>query len=246
MAEAGAWLRSLLFTGYMFLSTIPYSLVLLGVGLFSYPAAYRVACAWVASVVWCAEKLCGLSYRVEGREHLPERASVVLLKHSSAYETLVEFLIFPRQSWVLKRELIWAPFLGWALARLRPIAINRKAARTAVEQIIRQGSDRLREGIWVMIFPEGTRMPVGQTRRYGVSGAALAAANSLPVIPVAHNAGAYWPRRGLRKRPGTVIFSIGPPIPTAGRDLREVNRAAQAWIESAVAAMPGTGVTAYK
>ena len=144
-------------------------------------------------------------------------------------------LLFPNQTWVLKRELMWAPFFGWALAALNPIAIDRKGGHGAAQQVIEQGTQRLRDGRWVMIFPEGTRMPPGETRRYGLSGTLLAQAAGRLLVPVAHNAGDYWPRRGLRKRPGTVRFSIGRPIDPAGRDPREVNEEIQRWVETRVA-----------
>ena len=117
---------------------------------------------------------------------------------------------------------------------MHAIAIDRKAGHSAVSQVIEQGKDRLAEGDWIVIFPEGTRMPAGETRRYGVSGALLASETGKLIVPVAHNAGHYWPRRGLRKRPGTVRVVIGPPIAAAGREVREINEEAQAWIEATV------------
>src|SRR5690606_12273423 len=132
-------------------------------------------------------------------------------------------------------ELLWVPFFGWALYMLKPIAIDRKGGRNAVQQVLEQGRQRLDEGLWVVIFPEGTRMPVGQTRRYGMSGTLLAQAAGRPVVPVAHNAGYFWPRRGWLKRAGTVRIVIGPPIPTVGRDPRAVNEEAQRWVEETVA-----------
>jgi 1-acyl-sn-glycerol-3-phosphate acyltransferase len=129
---------------------------------------------------------------------------------------------------------MWAPFFGWGLATLHPIAINRGAGRSAVEQVVEQGQQRLAEGAWVTIFPEGTRMAAGETRRYGVSGPLLAQAAERPLVPIAHNAGDFWPRRGLRKRAGTVRFVIGKPVSAAGRDPREVNDELQAWVEGKV------------
>jgi 1-acyl-sn-glycerol-3-phosphate acyltransferase len=184
-------------------------------------------------------KLCHLNFRVEGQENIPVRNSVVLLKHSSAYETLAQFFLFPRQCWVVKHELLWAPFLGWAIAAVRPIAIDRSAGQQAVAQVLAKGKARLDEGHWVMIFPEGTRMPPGETRRYGLSGVLLAQKAGRLLVPVAHDAGDYWPRRGLRKRPGTVTFRIGPPVDPAGREPREVNEEIQAWVEAQVADLRG-------
>lgn len=233
------WLGSLVFTGWLLTSWIPYALVVLLVGGFSHRAGFAVARAWAGSVMTLARLLCGIHCEVEGLEHLPERNTVVMIKHSSAFETLAELTIFPPQCWVLKRELMWIPVFGWALKWLRPIAIDRAAGRSAVDQVVAQGSERLREGLWVMIFPEGTRAAVGETRRYGLSAVLLAQKNGLPVVPVAHNAGVVWPRRGLLKRPGTVRMVIGPPIDTVGRDVREVNAQVQDWIESRVAELTG-------
>lgn len=231
---------SILFTILMFLSVLPWSIVVVLGRLRGYPTAYALVVMWVRAVMWLCRVLCGLGYRVEGLEHLPATNSVALLKHSSAYETLVQFLIFPRQTWVLKRELTWAPFLGWAVGSLRPIAIDRAAGHQAVAQVLEQGKARLADGLWVMIFPEGTRMPPGQTRKYGISGALLAKESGRVVVPVAHDAGDFWPRRGWRKRPGTVTFRIGPPIETAHREPREINALAQKWIEAEVAKLRGT------
>src|SRR5690606_14997256 len=129
----------------------------------------------------------------EGAEHLPSEPSIVLMKHSSAWATLAQLRPLPRQTWVLKRERMWVPFFGWALMTLKPIAIDRRGGRAAVEQVISQGRERLEDGLWVVIFPEGTRVPFGQTGRFGISGALLASAVGKPVIPVAHDAGRYWP-----------------------------------------------------
>lgn len=228
-------LRSLLFTALMFLSVPPYAMLVVFSRLLGRRAAYATSRAWCAGMIWLVKVICGLDYRVEGLENLPDVPCVVLIKHSSAYETFAQFLIFPRQSWVLKRELIWAPFLGWALATLHPIAINRKAGQSAVEQVVTQGKARLAQGLYIMIFPEGTRMPPGETRRYGLSGTLLAQRDQRLLVPVAHDAGDYWPRRGLRKRPGVVRFVIGPPFDPADRNPREVNAEIQDWVETKVA-----------
>ncbi len=227
--------NSILYTVLLFATVLPYSLAVLLVRPFGCPASYRVAVAWARLVTRLAECLCGLRYVVEGRENVPAQNSIVLMKHSSAYETIVQMLLFPDQCWVLKRELMWAPFFGWALAALHPIAIDRAAGHTAVGQVVEQGKEQLRSGRWVMIFPEGTRMPPGQTRRYGISGTLLAQEAGRLLVPVAHNAGDFWPRRGLRKNPGTVRFCVGLPVDPAGRDAREVNEEIQRWVEAKVA-----------
>ncbi len=138
-------------------------------------------------------------------------------------ETIAQAAVFPPQAWVLKRELMWIPLVGWAVKCLKPIAINRKAGAAAVTQVVEQGKARLQEGLWVLIFPEGTRVAVGETRKYGVSGSLLASRAGCKIIPVAHNAGYFWPRRGWVKKPGTIRVVIGPPIDAAGRDARELN-----------------------
>ncbi|MEO8223215.1 MAG: lysophospholipid acyltransferase family protein [Gammaproteobacteria bacterium] len=234
-------IRSVLFTVLMFLSVLLWSIVVVLGRLGGYPLAYALVVAWVRANFWLMEKLCGLRFRVEGAEHIPSQNSVVLLKHSSAYETLVQFLLFPRQCWVVKRELLWAPFLGWAVWAVRPIAIDRGAGHEAVAQVIAKGKARLAEGDWVNIFPEGTRMAPGETRRYGLSGILLAQAADRLIVPVAHDAGEYWPRRGWRKRAGTVTFRIGPPVDPAARDAREVSLEIQTWIEAQVAELRGAG-----
>ena len=235
MRAVGQWLGSILFTVILFGSVRIYGTVALLTAPLRRRWTYAVAVAWVDSMLWLLSKLCALNYSVEGREHLPDRSSIVLLKHSSAWETLAQIKIFPAQTWVLKRELMWVPILGWVLWFLNPIAIDRRGGSFAVQQVLDQGRERLADGLWVMVFPEGTRMPVGQTRRYGMSGALLASGAGLPVIPVAHNAGYFWPRRGWLKRPGTIRVVIGPPIETAGVEARFVNERAQKWIEEAVA-----------
>lgn len=224
---------SVAFTTYLFVSVVPYSCwLLLTAPLTPRSYAWRLARSWAGTVLALLRVLCGLKYRLEGAEHLPEQPAVVLMKHSSAWETIAQLILFPRQVWVMKRQLLWVPFFGWALAAFNPIAIDRRGGRQAVEQVLRQGQQRLAEGHWVMIFPEGTRVAPGERRRYGLSGALLAAMTELPVIPVTHNAGDFWPRRGVMKRPGTIHMVVGPPIEAAGRSPRDVNRDVEAWIET--------------
>lgn len=228
---------SLVFTAYLFLSVVVYGLTAVLVAPLPGKLSYRVAVAWAGSVLSLLKVLCSLDYVVDGAEHLERDNCIVLLKHSSSWETIAQFKIFPRQTWVMKRELLWAPILGWVLRGLQPIAIDRKAGRAAVEQVITQGRDRLEHGYWVMIFPEGTRVKPGQVKRYGISGALLGIASGRPIIPVAHNAGEFWPRRGWLKRPGTIRLIIGAPIQTTGRDPRDLTDEVQRWIESTISAM---------
>ncbi|MCY3731195.1 MAG: lysophospholipid acyltransferase family protein [Rhodospirillaceae bacterium] len=238
MSPLRQWLGSILFTAYLFVSLPVYACWLLIRAPFCSRAQnMRIAVAWADSVLYLLRKLCRLDYVVEGEQYLQGQNSVLLMKHSSAWETIAQFKLFPEQTWVIKRQLMWAPFLGWALAFFDPIAIDRRAGRDAVEQVLSQGRARLEEGLWVVIFPEGTRVPVGQTGRYGLSGALLATSTGRAVVPVAHNAGAFWPRRGWLKRPGTVRVVIGPPIPSTGRSARDLNHDVRSWIEATIATM---------
>lgn len=228
-------IRSIVFTTLMFVTVPPWAAVVLIVRPFGVRASYRVAVSWARLINRLCSSICRLDFRIEGLENLPATPGVVLMKHSSAYETIVQMLLFPDQCWVLKRELLWVPFFGWGLAAVRPIAINRQAGGGAVLQVVEQGKRQLADGRWVVVFPEGTRMAPGKTRRYGISGTLLAQKAACQVLPVAHNAGDFWPRRGLRKRPGTVVFRIGAPMDPAGCDPRRFNEDVQRWIEAQVA-----------
>lgn len=230
-------LRSILFTTALFAGTLLYAVVVVLFGWLPSHELYAIARSWARLNLWLLAKLCDLTYTVEGVENIPAGAHVSMWKHSSAWETIAQAAVFPPQAWVLKRELMWIPLVGWAVKCLKPIAINRKAGATAVTQVIEQGKQRLSEGLWILIFPEGTRVAVGETRKYGVSGALLASKAGCKIIPVAHNAGYYWPRRGWLKKPGTIRVVIGPAIDAAGRDPRELNDEVRAWIETTLAGL---------
>ncbi len=225
-------LRALFFYVVGFGSIVFFAVALVLLFWAPYPVRWKVCRAYCRLALWAGEFFCGMKVVVEGQENLPDEPSVVMIKHTTTLETYGHVPMFPRTSWVIKREITWMPIFGWALAlALEPIAIHRGARRAAVKQVIRQGKERLAEGTWVTIFPEGTRVPPGETRRYGVSGAALAQQAGVPIVPVAHNAGDFWRRREFAKRPGTVRFVIGPPISAAGRAPRDTNLEVQAWIE---------------
>ena len=231
-------LASLIFTLFLFVWTFVYSIffVLMAICL-PFPRRAALARVWAVVLLTALKWLCRLDYTVRGLENIPADNHIALWKHASTWETLAISVVFPRQVWVLKRELLLLPFVGWSIRLLHAIAIDRGAGHNAVNQVIEQGGQRLEESDWVVMFPEGTRMPAGQTRRYGVSGALLAAKTGKLIIPVAHNAGYFWPRRRWLKKPGTVQVVIGPPILAAGRDPREINAEAQAWIEGQLARM---------
>jgi 1-acyl-sn-glycerol-3-phosphate acyltransferase len=226
------WLGSVIFTTQLFLLSLVWGAVITLVGWLPFRQLYRFARGWAGSNMWLAKILCGLDWVVEGGENIPrEGAHVSMWKHTSTWETMAQMVVMPPQAWVLKREILWIPLVGWATWMLKCIAINRGAGHRAVNQVLDQGRDRLAAGIWVLVFPEGTRMEPGQTRKYGMSGALLASQAGVKIVPVAHNAGDFWPRRGLLKKPGLIRVVIGPPIEAAGRDPRELNAEVQAWME---------------
>ena len=224
-------LRSALFMLGALLVTVPFGfLVPLG-GMIG----WRQGC-WVASVYthillkW-VQWTCGIRYEVEGWENVPRSPTIIMAKHQSAWETIFMEAHFPPQCWIIKKELLWLPFVGWSLFALRCIAIDRSSGHNARDQIVEQGAKRLAQGMWVSVFPEGTRIAPGKVGRYGIGGSLLATRTGTPVLPIAHNAGEYWPRYAFKKKPGTVKVVIGPLIATEGRDVVSVNNDVQGWIE---------------
>jgi len=195
-------------------------------------ARYRVISAWSRLMVWAAERICGIRYRVIGAENIPREPCIVLAKHESAWETLALQAILPPQVWVIKRELLWIPFFGWGLAMLSPIAIDRKAGPRALKQMVEQGRERLQRGFSIVIFPEGTRAAPGTRGVYQIGGAWLALQTGAPLLPVAHNAGTYWPKNALLKRSGVITVSIGPLVAPDGRKPAALMQDMEQWIEN--------------
>jgi 1-acyl-sn-glycerol-3-phosphate acyltransferase len=225
------WLRSSAFALALVLITPPYALLALCTFVLPRLVRYRIIAGWSRLIVYLAKIILGIGWRVEGAEHLPTRPAVILAKHQSAWETMAFQVIFPPQVHVLKRELLWIPFFGWGLALMSPIAIDRSRGVAALRAIAKKGRERLAQGFWVIVFPEGTRVRPGERRAYQLGGAWLAAAAGAPVVPVAHNAGLVWPRNAFLKRPGTVTIRIGPTIESANRDPKTLNELAEKWIE---------------
>lgn len=236
---AADYLRSLAFTLGLWGSTLIFTPLILLTAPLPFRWRYRFVTLWTRFNLWWLEKTCDLSYRLEGTEHIPDQPVIVMSKHQSAWETLSLQLLFEPLVWVLKRELLWVPIFGWGLAAMRPIAIDRKAGRQAIAQIVEQGIRRLQEGCWVVIFPEGTRVAPGERKRYRLGGAVLAQDSGYPVLPVAHNAGEFWPRRSFLKHRGTIRMVVGPPIESKGRSAEAINRDVETWIEKTVAAISG-------
>jgi 1-acyl-sn-glycerol-3-phosphate acyltransferase len=225
-------LRSLLFMLLLVVYTPPYALLM----ILCFPLPHRprrlTAVPWVFLTIWLIKHLLRIDYRVLGRENIPDRPPVVLAKHQSAWETVVLQAVFPLALFVWKKELKWLPFFGWALAVIPMISIDRKAGKGALKQLIEQGRMRLGQGYPVIIFPEGTRIAPGHTRRFRTGGAHLAVATGAPVLPLAHNAGEFWQRNAFIKRPGMITVSIGPAIDPAGLSAEDVTRRSEAWIET--------------
>lgn len=223
--------RSVLFAVALAIVTPPYALIALASAPLPRMTRYRIISGWSRLILWLSRVILGIEWRVEGRENLPSRPAVILAQHQSAWETLAFQHIFPPQVHVLKRELLWIPFFGWGLALMSPIAIDRSRGLAALRAIARRGQQRLEQGFWVVVFPEGTRVAPGESRDYQPGGAWLAAASGAPVVPVAHNAGLFWPRNAFLKRPGTVTIRIGPSIDSSQRDPLTINTMAKEWIE---------------
>lgn len=238
--------RSVLFS-LVFTTTIPvFALLTLLCFPFPFRIRYAVATRWARLNLWWLATICSLRYRVTGTEHIPKETAIIFSKHQSTWETLALQKIFPPQVWVLKRELLWVPFFGWGLAILGSIAIDRKAGRKAIEQLVEQGRQRLESGRWVVVFPEGTRVAPGQKGRYRIGGAVLAEQTGHVIVPVAHNAGEFWPRRGFIKRPGEIQVVIGPPIQSQGRAAADILKQAEEWIEDTMSRISSHGATTSK
>jgi 1-acyl-sn-glycerol-3-phosphate acyltransferase len=226
------FIRSSIYWLVLCLSTVLYSSLLLLSFALPFRTRYVYAKAWGVTNLLALRYICKLDYRLDGVENVPSEPVIVFAKHQSAYEIIVILSLFRPLAWVAKRELLLLPFFGWAFMLTRPIVINRKAGTRAVDQLVRQGSRSLAEGRSVMIFPEGTRTEAGAKTHYRIGGAILAEKSGYPVLPIAHNAGEYWPRNSFIKWPGTVTLSIGPPIRARDKKAEQILAEARAWIEA--------------
>jgi 1-acyl-sn-glycerol-3-phosphate acyltransferase len=227
-------IRSLIFLLLQIIITPIFAMLALLSFPFDRLTRYRIISLWAKMMLPILRVVCGIRHEVRGVENLPKQPCIVMCKHQSAWETLALQKIFPPQVWVLKRELLWIPFFGWALALTSPIAIKRSNAIGAMKQLLAQGKQRLEQGFCVVVFPEGTRVPYGQRGKYKIGGAMLAASSGVPVIPVAHNAGRLWGRNAFSKHPGLITMSIGAPIETKGLKADEINRRIETWIENEI------------
>ncbi|MBB2494297.1 lysophospholipid acyltransferase family protein [Aquipseudomonas ullengensis] len=202
--------------------------------LLPFRARYRLVIqTWCRCATWLAKVMVGIRYEVHGLENIPQQPCVILAKHQSTWETFFLSAFFEPLSQVVKRELLYVPFFGWAMAMLKPIAIDRSNPKAALKQLAKQGAERIEQGAWVLIFPEGTRIPPGQIGKFSRGGTALAVNSGLPVLPIAHNAGEFWPKQGWAKYPGTIQVVIGPLMYAEGegpRAIAELNERAFNWV----------------
>jgi 1-acyl-sn-glycerol-3-phosphate acyltransferase len=233
-------LRNLLFYVFYVPSIIIWGLLVSLAIPLPYAWRWKTVNVWVHLTLWWLRFSCGVRHEVKGLENLPEQTAIIMSKHQSTWETIGFQAIFPAHVWVLKKELLKIPFFGWGLKSLEAIAIDRNAGRRAVVQVARQGLERLKAGRWVVVFPEGTRTAPGTQGRYKLGGAVLAVKSGYPVVPVAHNAGEYWPKHWLYKYPGVITVSIGPVIESEGRDAESLMGEAEKWIETEMRAISKT------
>lgn len=225
-------IRSAIFLVLAILVTAPFGFAVPLAGLFGYRPGCWVAKVYAASIIHLARLCCGIRWTVEGMENVPDTPVVLMSKHQSAWETVFMQGTFGPQCWIVKKELLWLPFVGWGLLGIRAIPIDRSSGKSARDQIVEKGALRIKQGMNVSIFPEGTRIPVGQRGRYGMGGSLLAVKTGTPIVPIAHNAGECWGRYAFRKHAGLVRVVIGKPIATVGREAAEVNREMEEWIEA--------------
>lgn len=225
---------TMLFRNFLFyLGLIPATILfaILGTLFFFLPfkQRYYLITRWSHFFIFWAKITCGLRYRVTGKKNIPKQNAIIFANHQSMWETIFMQVLFPAQCWVLKKELLKIPVFGWGLALLDPIAIDRKQFNS-VKALIQQGKERLQKGRWVVIFPEGTRVAPQVTRAYSRSGAALAEATGYSILPIAHNAGCYWPRGFFIKKSGTIQVVIGSAIETKNKTASALNAEAERWI----------------
>lgn len=192
----------------------------------------QVISLWARSILWWLKVCCNIHYEVHGLDNLPSHPSVILAKHQSAWETLAFQQIFPPQVYVMKQSLLWIPFFGWGLSMTSPIAIDRSAGRKALKKLVALGKDRLQKGLWVVVFPEGTRMPTHQLGKFHIGGAWLASGSEATVVPVAHNAGHHWPRNSFYKYPGTIQVVVGQPFSAKGLKPDQINQQLSQWMQT--------------
>ena len=227
------FLRSLLFMLVMIAATVIWACVCFFAAPLPYNKRFWVTSRWNVFIIWCAKVICGIHYRFKGYDNLPDAQAIVLSKHQSAWETIFLLPNLTRPLvYVFKKEILYIPFFGWAMYLLRMIPIDRKQGKNAFKQMVEIGKRRLVDGQWIIMFPEGTRIPVGEKGKYKSGGTRLAIETNTVVIPIAHNSGECWPKKSFLKRPGVITVSIGKPIRPDGHTPDSMMQEVENWIES--------------
>jgi 1-acyl-sn-glycerol-3-phosphate acyltransferase len=224
--------RSVLFLLFQTVTVVPVAIGCLLWAPLPLHWRYRLTIGWPRMVIWAAKVFLGIRYEVRGAENLPDEPVILLSKHQSSWETLFYPTFMPRElCYVFKRELLYLPFFGWGIWLLDMIHIDRRNSADAFEQVVRQGTRKLAQGSWIIMFPEGTRTRVGGQGRYKRGGARLAVRTGSPVVPIAVNSGECWPRNAFLKKPGLITVSIGKPIASAGKSPDQLSGEVERWIE---------------
>lgn len=224
-------LRSFIFKVAFMLATFIWSSLILIMLILPFKWRHYIGTFWADTTVWLARLICGVRWEVHGQENIPDTPCILVVNHQSNWETFFTTLLQRKQVWLLKKELVKMPYVGWAMNAMGPVAIDRKQGREALKMLMEEGKRRLDSGYSLVIYPEGTRSPVDDPQPFKVGAGRLAQTVGVPVIPIAHNAGQFWPRKG-RMHSGTVQVVVGEPIDTEGKLGKEINALAEAWISA--------------
>ncbi|QDZ26509.1 1-acyl-sn-glycerol-3-phosphate acyltransferase [Noviherbaspirillum sp. UKPF54] len=237
------FLRSLVFVLLMVVATIIWAPICFLFAPLPYNQRYFLTSFWNRFVIWAAKVVCGIRYQFKGYDNLPDSPVILLSKHQSAWETIFFLYAMPRPLvYVFKKELLYIPFFGWAIALMRMIPIDRSKTRDAFAQVVAHGRKRLAGGQWIIMFPEGTRSYVGKQGKYKAGGARLAIETNTVVVPIAMNAGECWPKNSFIKKPGLITVSIGKPISPEGKTQQALIQEVENWIESEMRVISSPGI----
>lgn len=239
------FIRSVLFSVGQLITLILFSVLGQLTRPFPFATRYQFMHYWARFCLWWVKVTCGVDYKIHGAEHInTDNAGLILARHESAWETFALQAIFPRQAFVLKKELLKIPFFGWGMALLNPIAIDRSAGRKALNQMLTEGVERLHQGDWVVVFPEGTRMTPGELGKINIGGAMLAAKAKQPVYLVSHNAGQFWPKNSFIKRPGCIELTISEPLDVSQASASQINQQVESWLRQHLESAASTAASA--
>ena len=227
------FIRSFIFLLAMIIATVIWAPISMLFAFLPYNRRYYITSRWNVFIIWAAKVICGIHYQTKGFENFPDAPAILLAKHQSAWETIFLLMATPRPLvFVFKKEITYIPFFGWAISMLRMIPIDRSKGKDAFAHVVTHGKKRLADGQWIIMFPEGTRIPVGQKGSYKGGGARLAVDTQTQVVPIALNSGECWPKNSFIKKPGVVTVSVGKPISSEGKNPVELMQEVEAWIEA--------------